>query len=156
VIPTLTVRTRSHWKELTTRLAGLSERLSVGVFQGVTESGDSLAEILACQEYGTSTIPARPSLGPTMRQMRAEIVRQLEQIAGDAIRDTRVPRAGLENLGRQLSEAVQKRIRSTDIPPPLAASTVARKRASMAPGVSADKPLIHTGLMVASLTWRLS
>jgi DNA-binding GntR family transcriptional regulator len=73
--PTLTIRARGRWSELNTRLAGLSERLRVGIFSGVTPDGDSLAEVLACQEYGTSTIPARPSLGPTMRQMRSEIVR---------------------------------------------------------------------------------
>lgn len=154
--PTLTIRSRSHWVELNTRLSRLSERVSVGVFDGVTEDGDPLPEILAVQEYGTSTIPARPALGPTVRENRMMIVHRLADVCGDTIRGERVPRMGLESLGRDLVEKVRHKILSTNIPPPLAPATVRRKASSMASGVSPDKPWVHTGLLLSKITSRVS
>lgn len=135
---------------------------STRVMVGVPESKDSRresgelgnAEIGYLMENGIpeNNVPARPHLVPGVKDARSKIVAYLRQ-AGElafAGRPDVVLRA-LNAAGLAGQSAVKARIRA-GVPPPLAESTLARRKAE---GFSGEKPLIRTGQYLAAISYVL-
>lgn len=150
----LSVRTiRSGWADLRARLNRLTAaRVRVGVLKGRTRRGVSYVAVAAAQELGTSTIPARPFVSPTVRANRSEIRSRLAEISSESIRGED-GRAQLDSLGKWLSGLIRQRVERTEIPPPLQPRTIQRKRSQ---GVADPAhPLIATGGMVGAISYEV-
>lgn len=124
-------------------------RITVGVHAedgGAThgEDGLTVAEIAGYHEFGTATVPQRSFVrawydealakGELSELFRAELARVVKGRATEA-------EAG-ERIALKCEASIRKRIRA-HIPPPLAQSTIDRKKSST--------PLIDTGQLVASI-----
>lgn len=134
------------WKRIRLELAGLDkQRVKVGLQAGDTApDGTSLAEIGAFNEYGTSTIPARPFLRAAYEQYQ----RQLQQFKArliNLIYERKIDTGkGLAILGEKHQQQVQAKI--GDGPwVENAPSTIAQKGSS--------KPLIDTGRLRQSIRY---
>lgn len=118
-----------------------------GVHEGSPRAGDGLsnAEVASFHEFGTSTVPARPFVGPTVKENEAEYLRMLAQALKKddwTSASTRDVKDSLELVGMKMAADMRRRIRD-GIEPPLAESTIKRKGSS--------KPLVDTAQMVNSI-----
>jgi hypothetical protein len=95
-------------------------------------------------------LPARPHLVPGVRDVRSRITDLLKQAGRLAFegRPDAVMRA-LNAVGLTAQSAVKARIRA-GVPPPLAESTLAGRRAR---GRTGTKPLIDTGQYLAAISY---
>lgn len=136
------------WKALKSKLNKLSlgkSHVRVGCFGGTHSSGFAMPELMAVHEFGNDHVPQRSFIGSTLTERREEAATLLGQLAGQVVEDKLTPEKALGQLGLWAATAVKEKIVSSDIPPPLAASTVRRKGSS--------KPLVDTGQMLNSITW---
>ncbi len=111
----------------------------------------TVAEIAACNEFGTDHIPARPFLRPTFDAVRPELERMsVKGILG--ILDGRLSVGQVLNLmGAFLAAETKKTITvGAEIAPTNAPSTKARKQAK---GKGTVRTLVDTGRMVGAITW---
>lgn len=133
------------------RLAELAKlRVKVGVLasNGAQQHGDSdatIAEIAACQEFGTETIPERSFLRAGLHTRVAELRATQAKLAKAFIEGKLDGKRALGLLGAWAQSAVKAQIVQHDIPPPLAAATIAAKGSS--------KPLVDTGQLLNAITW---
>lgn len=109
-------------------------RIDIGWF-GKHPSGIDLADLGTIHEYGTATIPARPTLGPVFDANAAKYRRLDREVWGRAVDGNEALARGLVRFAREMRSDVVKRI-NTGPYVPLAPSTIARKGSS--------KPLIDT------------
>lgn len=107
----------------------------------------SLLEVAIIHEFGAGHVPARSFIRATVDEKKTEI--QALQVAvakrvltGELTRDQ-----ALGQIGAKVAAWVQQRIRD-GIAPPLAASTLKRKK-------NKSTPLILTGQLRSSVTWAL-
>lgn len=138
------------WKQLKKKLGKLSlgkAHVRVGTFGGVHSSGYLMPELMATHEFGSQDgrIPQRSFIGATLSERRQEITKLLSQYADQILQDKLAPAQALGQLGLWAATAVKAKITTTDIPPPLKPSTIARK--------GSTKPLVDTGQLVNSITW---
>jgi hypothetical protein len=120
--------------------------VDVGVFEdkAARENGKIPNTALAIiHEYGTDTIPQRSFLRAWSIERRAEILNNAER----AMRTVGKlgPGAAQRALGVWMAGDVKRRI-ATNIPPPLAPSTIKRKGSSVA--------LIDSGQLRTAIDWR--
>ena len=135
------------WKQIvkeTTRSAAVR----VGVQQdtpGHGNDGATMAEVAFYNEFGTRRIPERSFIRSAIDERdgyRVLVARLVRGITGKAI----TLRQALHVLGQQAQTDIQAKI-SSNVPPPNAPTTIARKGSS--------KTLIDTGAMRAAIRYRV-
>lgn len=119
--------------------------IDVGFFQDARyASGESVAQVAATNEFGTSTIPARPFFRLSIEQMAEEmpsfIMSQIDVEKGE------VNPQLAKYLGLWASAMVAETI-TTLSKPPNSPTTIARKKSS--------NPLIDSAKMRNSVDWRV-
>lgn len=120
--------------------------VTVGIHEdaGNVEDGSmTQAQNGALQNYGNDRIPARPWLMPGVQSATQDII---DVIAGGLESGT-TPDQTLEQVGAVAAGATQQYITDLDTPPN-APSTIAKK--------GSDNPLIDTGALRASVTWKVT
>lgn len=120
--------------------------VTVGIHQdaGMVEDGSmTQAQNGALQNYGNDKIPARPWLIPGVESATRDIV----EVIANSLKDGMTPDQTLNQIGAIATGATQQYI--TDLKtPPNAPSTIEKKGSS--------NPLIDTGSMRSSVTWKIS
>jgi len=139
------------WDRIVARFAAIgTRRVGVGVF-----GDEEQADIARHHEYGArimragvqvGTLPERSYIRSTLREKSADIDRTMKRVAIGWSNGKLTIERGLGLLGLFAANAVKAKIRS-NIPPPLAASTIARKGSS--------KALVDTGRLINSITWKI-
>lgn len=119
-------------------------KVNVGFLDGATyPDGTSVATVAAANEFGTSTIPARPFFRTMIAAKQAEwgpaLAIQLRKTDFDVERSLRL-------VGEGIKGQLQQSIIDTNSPP-LAPATIARKGFS--------KPLIDSAVMIRSVDYRV-
>lgn len=143
------------WKELRRHLKKLEREgahVKVGVLASSgthAESGISMIEIASVHEFGSPSIgvPERSFIRAGIQEKRDDLVRILNGLAKGIVQDKITVDEALQKLGLWGANAVKRKITSSDIPPPLKASTVARK--------GSTKPLVDTGQLVNSISFEV-
>lgn len=139
----------------------------VGWFESARyEGGKPVAGIAAVQEYGSASrgIPPRPYFRPTAEEQRPAWGKTAEQVSKAIIQGHMPPGALMEALCLKAESDVRRAIIAVTTPALKPATIAARKR-KLAPGskISAPtqktmgitKPLVDSGLMLATLTSRI-
>lgn len=105
----------------------------------------TLAQVAEWNEFGTSRIPDRSFIRGFVDENESDIMtwiaRATERVAKGA-----APSDAFEIVGLRLATGMQKRI-AQGVPPPNAASTIARKGSS--------KPLIDTGQLRSAISYKV-
>jgi hypothetical protein len=151
----VTVDDRVWQKILRAVLEGDNWKVKIGVLAS-SGGGDSHggtdatnADIAFFQELGTRDIPARSFIGSTFREHKAgELRAMLTGISKRLVTGAIDIKRGLEILGAWGANAVKNTITQTDIPPPLAAATIAAKGSS--------KPLVDTSQLLGAISWQVT
>ena len=128
--------------------------LSVGVFSTATREGSktTVAQYAAYNEFGTTKIPPRPFLRPTMEERQEEWTEAVKGSVSSSLKSGQFNnRSILELIGEGAVKDVKARIMS-NVLPPNAPSTVARKKAK---GIEPIRTLVETGLMHASVEFKI-
>lgn len=128
-------------------------KIKVGVLadtsQGAeTEGGDlTVAEIAVVNEFGTEDkrVPERSFLRSTFEEKREDLVKLGAHLFGLVIAGKMKLDRALGIMGATLASEVKNKITGTELPPPNAPSTIARK--------GSDHPLVDTGRLVGAITW---
>lgn len=120
-----------------------TQRVHVGVLGNAT-----LADIARHHEYGAprAGIPERSFLRSTMRDDAQPIERMMAQLTQARLAGRIDTRQMLDLLGLFAANRVKAKIR-TNIPPPLALSTIARKGSTLA--------LVDQGRLINSIRWEI-
>ena len=128
--------------------------LSVGVFSDAKREGSktTVAQYASYNEFGTTRIPPRPFLRPTLEERQEEWTEAIKGSASASLKSGQFNnRSILELIGQRAVKDVQARIKS-NVPPPNAPATVARKKAK---GIDPVITLVETGLMHASVEYKI-
>lgn len=127
----------------------------VGFFESAKyPDGTPVAYVAAIQEYGSGAIPPRSFMRTTIAEQSQEWSKQFGRASVAIIKGKIEPAAALEQLGALAAGDVKKKI-SEISSPPLKESTIAarlRKRADKKTVGKLTKPLVDTGIMLASVT----
>ena len=126
-----------------------------GIFGGATnEDGVSVAEYATYNEYGTTRIPKRPFLRTTMAKNGEKYVSMMGgALKGFATSGASSPvRMAMLEVGREMETDIIEQIKS-NMPPPNAPATQARKQAR--PGGGYSGTLLDTGTMLGSVGFEL-
>lgn len=104
------------------------------------EGGKPTASIAAVHEFGSvsRSIPARPTLGPTVDRNASTYREYLQRLLSEAVSRGKDPEGALRIFGARVASDVKRSINELTAPP-LSPATIARKGSS--------KPLIDTGAM---------
>ena len=170
---------RDHgWAAMQRRLReARSAYAKVGVLgdQEEGESGLSVGEIAAVQEFGTEdgSIPARPFVRPTFDRQREHLASLAAKLLGEVLDGHLTVDGALGVLGADLAASIRATI-TAGVPPPNAPSTALAKakkgrtsRLFRSPArtvghalaqvgaLSSVKTLIDTGRMLGSVTWEV-
>lgn len=108
----------------------------------------SLLEVAIIHEFGGGRVPARSFIRATMDEKRTEIMALQVSLAREVLKGTMTPEQALNALGAKVAAWCQARI-VAGIAPPLAASTLRRKKRK-------TTPLILTGQLKSSITWAVA
>jgi hypothetical protein len=130
-------------------LVGVPEERSARPEENDDVSNATLGYI---HEFGApeANIPARPFLIPGIRDGRGKFSRYLKQAAAGALdSEAKTLENALGAAGQVAASSVQRKI-TTGPFAPLAASTLARRRAR---GRTGTRPLIDTGALRRAITW---
>lgn len=139
---------------LARRLRVEGSRVRVGVLddapkeEGEGRSGGdlSLLEVAALHEFGGGNVPQRSFIRAGVDENLPEIRKVQHALAVQVFKGSTTLPVALDRLGAKVAALLQNRI-ARGIDPPNAASTVARKGSS--------KPLVDTGQLRASITWKV-
>lgn len=105
----------------------------------------TVGEIAGVHEFGSATVPKRSFIGSWFDAHQAEMSEHVRRCT-KLLLEGKIDAAKWHTLvGVKAVGGIQKHI-SEGISPPLKPATVARKKSS--------KPLIDTGIMRSSITWR--
>ena len=124
------------------------------------QGGDFVAAIAAQNEYGnpSKNIPPRPFMRPTIIEKQSAWLAITAKLAAQVLEGKRSARDAMEVIAIQAENDVARKIKSIQSPP-LAARTIqarlARYKNQKKVGLL-TKPLIDTGLMIATLTHEVS
>ena len=112
-------------------------------------------QVMYIHEYGApaANIPPRSVLRATVDERAGDIRKLQTAVARRVYSGALSPRQALGQIGAKVVAWMQARITS-NIPPPLAAETVARKGSSVARKGS-SVALVDTGQLKSSFTWRV-
>ena len=130
------------WHELRRRLSTMTKQLRVGIFDDET-----LAERAKIHEYGTATVPMRSFLRPGIRVASDGVKEIIRKSTGRVLAGRQSIESMLRKMGDHTVATIQGVIWS-NVPPPLAASTIKRK--------GHDIALIETGAMFDAITFRIT
>lgn len=114
------------------------------------EDGITMLELAAIHEFGSpkAGIPERSFIRRTMRDKRDELGRVCANVAKKYIFGEVTLERGLNQLGAIAAGMIKSTVTSgAHIPPPNAASTIKAK--------GSDRPLVDTGRMIGSVTWKV-
>lgn len=118
----------------------------VGIFEGAVAegTGTSIAEYAACNEFGTSKIPARPWMRTGYDQNIARIQAQIDGAALAALDGVSVDplTVGAVNMQAALKASITNGSWAPNAP-----STIEAK--------GSDRPLIDTGAMRNAVLWQI-
>lgn len=121
--------------------------------KGKTSKGINNAALAYIHDQGSpaQNIPARPFLGPGIKDAKLEIQRRLEQVAKIALRGAMLQdiERGLSAVGMTAQSAVRNRITKGPFAALKPATLAARRRR----GRRGTKPLIDTGQLRNSITY---
>lgn len=134
--------------ELIKRFLVEIKRVTVGIHSdapGAYENGETVLNIGAIHEFGLG-VPRRSFIADWFDQTQPQIRAKIKALAVAYARGKVTLDQGLNQLGQWAVGSIQERI-SSNIPPPLAPSTVARKGSSVA--------LIDTGVLRSSITYKI-
>ncbi|MBW2672317.1 MAG: hypothetical protein JRD89_02725 [Deltaproteobacteria bacterium] len=134
-------------------------RLEIGIFEGSpsadSPSGDveglgeyswDVVKIATIHEFGGKYIPERSFIRSTMDERESDITNMTERLLNQMIQGYLDAETLLSRLGEYITGLIKQKI--TDIrTPPNAPATIQRKGSS--------NPLIDTGRMRMSVTWRV-
>lgn len=126
-----------------------SVTLTVGVHSeegGESDGQATVIEVAGWNEFGTDTIPPRPSITAWAEEKSQSVVARARDILQKAIKLGTDPFAALDRLAQVCAGEVQMKIAS-NIPPPNAPSTIAKKGSSTT--------LINTGQFRSSIRGKL-
>lgn len=136
----------------TAKLMTNSSDLSVkiGAFGDDSRDGIDNAALVAIHEFGSSDgrIPERSFIRSTFGANAETYVRGLKRLL-ERILDGRMTLVqALDVMGSKISTDIKNRVTQGEhIPPPNAPSTIERK--------GSDRPLVDTGRMINSITWKV-
>lgn len=107
------------------------------------------AAVASLQEYGTSTIPARPFIGPMLRQNRRKYVHMIAAAVRDAQKvNEQVPKSVWNKIGATMKRDIKEYVlKGLGVPPPNAPSTIAAKGSS--------RTLVDSKQMIRSVDYRV-
>jgi len=111
--------------------------------KGVYEDGTDVADVAMFNEFGTSTIPARPFMEQSFERHKAEYVEECERI-WDAVVKKQPTAPLIRKFGKKVKQDIIDEIELGQFVPN-APSTVARK--------GFNKPLYETGLLEKSIVY---
>lgn len=140
------------WRETANRLEQLGRlRASVGWHESAKyRDGTPVAQVVATQEYGSvkKKIPPRPMIRSTIGEQKREWARQAGLGFKAVAQGTRTPQQVMTALGELAAGDV--RLKITHITEPKLADSTIEQRIRQ--GYQADKPLVRSGLMLATCT----
>lgn len=127
-----------------------SNGVEVGVITGTGEhpnatGGQTIAEVAAWNEFGTSRAPERSFIRSTMHEQRHAYLATIAALMRRVLRGDITARRAAELLGLQAQSDVRDKITSLR-EPPNADSTAAKK--------GSDNPLIDTGQLRKAIAWK--
>jgi len=119
--------------------------VAVGIFENAKGlKGESVAEYATYNEFGTEKVPSRPFMAISFDSNKAAIEADILGETKAMAEGRRTPEQALARVGLRHADRIKNTITGPNIPPPLAPSTVARKKGS-------TKTLVDTGAMVNSV-----
>lgn len=116
----------------------------------IRDGGLSNAEIAAIHEFGSADgrIPERSFVRSTWEAKESEYLAMMKKLVRGVYEGKMSVEKALNVAGARIANDIKNRVtQGPGIPPPLAASTIARKGSS--------RPLIDTGRMINSLAWKV-
>lgn len=118
--------------------------ITAGVHEsaGSYQSGVPVGAVAFWAEYGTVNQPARPWMSTTIDTKRDSLLEDNKRLFGLVIDGKLTPEQALKRLGFRIEEEMKRTLQS-DVPPPNAPSTLARK--------SGTKTLIDSRLLLRSI-----
>lgn len=137
------------WRDIAAKVKSVADRIArVGVLGSAgSQGGTSLVDIAAFQEFGTVDIPERSFLRSTFAAKTLQLNRLLEKVARQIVINGMTIDVALGLVGTWAVAQVKRTIMGSDIPPPLAQSTIDAKGSS--------KPLVDTGQLVNAITYEI-
>ena len=120
--------------------------VDVGIFEGGSNDGVSIAEYATYNEFGTATIPARPFMAISFDENIGQITKDAQAGMRRITRGSTASRE-LTVMGLKHQQRIQRTIKGRDILPKLAESNIAAK--------GSTKTLVDTGVMVNSVTFAI-
>lgn len=116
----------------------------VGLLEGPTNNGVSIAEYGAYNEYGTGTIPSRPFMRESFDENIGKINADIYQEYDNVMTGKKTVYAALSTVGMKHQDRVKRKIGS-NMKPANAPSTIKQKKSS--------RTLIDTGAMINSVNY---
>lgn len=126
--------------------------VTIGVHEGAGdyESGVSVVQVALWNEFGTERIPERSFLRSVLYGNESLINSWRQKEIKEIMEKKTTPEKALSSIGFRIRELVKNKIGS-DVPPPNAPSTLARKkRLGVAP-----RTLIESGLLQRSIDFKV-
>lgn len=149
---------KAAWARINTAIKSLkATELQVGWFPGARyEDGTPVAFVATIHEFGSpkNNIPPRPFMRPTIARERERWGEFIEQEAKKIVGGVQTAPGMFEKLGLNVSGEIARSITNVTQPPLKAATIEAKKRklANKRTTGALSKPLVETGLMLASVT----
>lgn len=148
---------RGYKKLVQTVFGGKRAEIAVGILQAAggqqhEGGGGSVLDVATTHELGLGNVPKRSFLVDYFEENQGRMVQQAKALMRSVVTGKRNQRDVLELLGQRWAGEIQQRI-AQGIPPGLAESTKAAKRRRF--GKNSDTPLIATGQLRASISYRV-
>jgi hypothetical protein len=118
--------------------------VAVGILEGSTNEGVSIAEYATYNEFGTADIPERPFMATSFDENVQKIGSDFDKQSLQILEGNRTAQQALTVIGQKHAERIQNTITNRDFLPRLAPGTVAAKKGS-------TKTLVDTGAMVQAV-----
>jgi HK97 gp10 family phage protein len=106
------------------------------------KGGQSMAQIAAMNEFGTSHIPARPFMRTSFDENRQRIANAISNEYDKIVEGTSTVKRSLNLIGLEMTRLIQMKIRAIYYPPNSPATVRAK---------GSSKPLIDFGQMIQSV-----
>lgn len=134
--------------------SNLQLKMNVGVLAGKLnhDTQQPIAPYAAANEYGTSTIPARPFMRSTVNDKSAEWAGELGKLIKGSTQDANGITKAFGQIGSAMEQDIKSAIESM-IPPPNAESTIeAKRRKGLA---QPDLTLVDSGSLQDSISYEI-
>lgn len=112
------------------------------------ESGATVAQIAAWNEYGTKTIPERPFIRSTFANREGDLEKVVARLAGHFVEGRVSLSRALDTLGAWGANAIRRTVTSgPGMRPPNSPATIKAKGSA--------RPLVDTGRMLGAVSWEV-